>query len=93
MRLAFTASYRFGLYEQNDSPQLTGLGDRDDTLLAGFRLVYDGPAGTELSLGYEHDAFNRIGGGEGGFTVSRAFPAGRDLRLTPNLGAFGGAMN
>ena len=36
LRLALTASYRIGVYEEDDSPVLEGLGDRDDTLLEGF---------------------------------------------------------
>ncbi len=85
LRLALTASYRIGVYEEDDSPLLEGLGDRDDTLLAGLGLVYDGPGGTELGFRYEHDALDRIGGGTATLRLSRGFQAG-NVRLVPAFG-------
>ncbi|MDO3722087.1 MipA/OmpV family protein [Marinobacter sp. chi1] len=85
LRLALTASYRVGAYEEKDSPVLAGLGDRDSTLMAGFGLIYEWAYGLEFNLGYEHDVLDRIGGGAASASVSRGFQIG-NLRLTPELG-------
>ena len=85
LRLALTASYRIGVYEEGDSPALAGLGDRDDTLLAGLGLVYEVAAGVELDLRYEHDVLDRIGGGAAALRVSKGFQIGI-ARLSPRIG-------
>lgn len=85
LRLAITASYRIGAYEEDDSRVLEGLGDRDSTLMAGLGLVYEGPAGTEFDLRYEHDVLDQIGGGNATASVSRGFQVG-NFRLVPALG-------
>lgn len=85
LRLALTASYRLGAYDEGDSPALEGLGDRDSTLMAGLALVAELPAGVNLSLGYEHDVLDRIGGGEARLVASRSFQW-RRARFGPNLG-------
>ncbi|MBW7469501.1 MipA/OmpV family protein [Marinobacter sp. M216] len=85
LRLAVTASYRIGAYEEDDSEFLRGLGDRDSTLMAGLGLVYEAPYGLEIDLGYEHDALDQIGGGAAMARVSRGFQFG-NLRLSPELG-------
>jgi outer membrane protein len=85
VRLAVTASYRLGAYEESDSPALAGLGDRDATLMAGLALVAELPAGVNLSLGYEHDVLDQIGGGEARLVASRSFQWGL-ARFGPNLG-------
>ncbi|SDK25374.1 MipA/OmpV family protein [Microbulbifer yueqingensis] len=85
LRLALTASYRVGAYEEDDADILEGLGDRDSTLMAGLGLVYDGPNGFEFDLGYKHDVLDQIGGGTAVARVSRGFQFGR-LRLAPELG-------
>ena len=85
LRLALTASYRIGVYEEDDSPLLEGLGDRDDTLLAGLGLIYEGPGGTKLGLSYEHDVLDRIGGGTAKLRLSKAFQTG-NVRLVPAFG-------
>lgn len=84
LRLALTASYRIGSYEETDSPALAGLGDRESTLLAGLGLGADLPGGVELGVGYEHDVLDRIGGGAGRIEVSKGFQLGR-IRLQPQL--------
>jgi outer membrane protein len=76
LRLALAAEYRIGVYEEADSPFLAGLGDREDTLLAGLALQYDIAAGFELEALYQHDALDRIGGGQGSVSLSRGFPWG-----------------
>ncbi|WP_237059090.1 MipA/OmpV family protein [Microbulbifer sediminum] len=85
LRVALSASYRVGAYEEDDSDFLKGLGDRDSTLMAGLGLVYEGPSGFEFDLGYEHDVLDQIGGGTAVARVSRGFQFG-NLRLAPQLG-------
>lgn len=85
-RLAVSASYRIGVYEENDSPALGGLGDRDSTLMAGLGLRYEAPGGVNLSLRYERDVLDRIGGGAATARVSKSFQAGR-FRMAPQLQA------
>ena len=76
LRLALAAEYRIGVYEEADSPVLAGLGDRDNTLLAGLALQYEIAAGFELEANYQHDALDRIGGGAASVRLSRGFPWG-----------------
>ncbi|WP_250460382.1 MipA/OmpV family protein [Microbulbifer litoralis] len=85
LRLAVTANYRVGAYEESDAEILEGLGDRDSTVLGGVALIYEGPAGTEFDLRYQHDLLDRFGGGTASASVSRGFQFGR-LRLVPQLG-------
>jgi outer membrane protein len=85
-RLAASASYRIGVYEEDDSPALAGLGDRDGTLMAGLGFRYEAPGGVNLSLRYEHDVLDQIGGGAASARASKSFQAGR-FRMTPQLQA------
>ncbi len=85
LRLAATARYRLRPYEEDDSDALAGLGDREDTLMAGLAVISELPLGVNLSLGYEHDVLDRIGGGQATLEASRAFQWGA-ARLSPNLG-------
>ncbi len=84
LRLALSASYRIGVYEEDDSPVLEGLGDREDTLLAGLGLQYEFPGGFDASLRYEHDVLDRIGGGMATASLSKGFQLGF-VRLSPKL--------
>jgi outer membrane protein len=84
LRLAAAAEYRLGAYEASDSNILSGLGDRDDTLMAGLSLQYEIAQGFELELGYQHDVLDRIGGGEANARLSRGVPVGR-ITLVPKL--------
>ena len=76
LRLALAAEYRVGAYEEDDSPVLAGLGDRDSTLLAGLGLQYEIVEGFELEALYQHDALDRIGGGQANVRLSRGIPWG-----------------
>jgi outer membrane protein len=76
LRFAAAAEYRIGVYEEADSSFLSGLGDREDTLLAGFGLQYEIAEGFELELLYQHDALDRIGGGMANVRLSRGIPWG-----------------
>lgn len=83
-RLAASASYRIGVYEEDDSPALAGMGDRDGTLMAGLGMRFEIPGGVNLLLRYEHDVLDKIGGGTATARVSKAFQAGR-FRISPQL--------
>jgi outer membrane protein len=83
-RLAVSASYRVGVFEESDSVALAGLGDRDSTLMAGLGLRFEVPGGVNLSLRYEHDVLDKIGGGSATARLSKGFQAGR-FRFAPQL--------
>ena len=83
-RLAASASYRIGVYEESDSPALIGLGDRDSTLLGGLGFRYEIPGGVNLLLRYEHDVLDQIGGGTATARLSKGFQAGW-FRIAPQL--------
>lgn len=83
-RLALSASYRVGAYEEDDSPALVGLGDRESTLMAGLGFRYEIPGGVNLLVRYEHDALDRIGGGNGTARLSKGLQAGI-FRFFPQL--------
>jgi outer membrane protein len=85
-RLAASASYRIGVYEESDSSALAGLGDRDSTLMAGLGLRFEVPGGVNLLLRYEHDVLNRIGGGAATARLSKGFQVG-SFRFSPQLQA------
>lgn len=85
LRLALAANYRPGAYDEDDSHDLQGLGDRKATLMAGPELRAELPAGLDLSLGYRHDVLDRIGGGEADVSLGKSFSLG-DIRLTPDIG-------
>lgn len=76
LRLALAAEYRIGVYEEGDSPFLAGLGDRENTLLAGLGLQYEIAGGFEVEAIYQHDALDRIGGGLASLRLSRSIPWG-----------------
>lgn len=84
LRLAAAAEYRIGVYEESDSEFLQGLGDRDDTLLAGLGLQYEISEGFEVELVYQHDVLDRIGGGMANARLSRGIPVG-PVTLVPQV--------
>lgn len=83
-RLAASASYRIGTYEESDSPALSGLGDRESTLMAGLAYRLEIPGGINMLLRYEHDVLDKIGGGAATARLSKGFQAGW-LRIAPQL--------
>ena len=85
LRLALAGQFRIGVYDEEDSPVLAGMGDRENTLLAGLVLQAELPAGVDLELGYRHDILDRIGGGEASLNISRKLQSGI-FRVTPQLG-------
>ena len=84
LRLAATAKYRIGAYEESESDYLTGMGDRKDTVMAGLALQAELPGGIHLSAGYGHDLLNRIGGGAAQLGLSKSFQYGV-VRVSPNI--------
>ena len=84
LRLAAAAEYRVGAYEEGDSPFLAGLGDRENTLLAGLGLQYEFGDGFELEVTYQHDVLDRVGGGLANARLSRSFPWGV-ASITPQV--------
>ena len=85
VRLAALGSYRIGVYEEDDSSFLEGLGDRDDTFMLGLGLQAELPGGVELKAAYAHDAADEIGGGEASLAMEKSFQFGL-LRLSPEVG-------
>ena len=85
LRFAATAGYRIGVYEEDDSRILRGLGDRDDTVMAGLALIWELPAGVNLKAGCEHDVLDEIGGGSARISADKSFQFG-SARLTPEIG-------
>ena len=85
VRLAATARYRLGAYEEEDSHYLEGMGDRKDSLFCGLALQGMLPAGARISAGYEHDALDRVGGGFGRLALRRGFQFGK-VSVSPNVG-------
>lgn len=84
LRLAATAEYRIGVYEEDGSDYLSGMGDAESTLMAGLALQAELPGGVDLSVGSSVDALNQIGGYEGSIEVSKSFQLGI-LRVSPSL--------
>ena len=85
LRLALAGEYRIAVYQEEDSPLLLGMGDRDSTLLAGPVIQAELPGDVDLELGYKHDVLDRIGGGTANLSISRSLQFGI-IRITPQLG-------
>ena len=83
--LAVTGSYRLGAYDEEDSPALAGMGDRQDTFTAGLALQAFLPGGIDVSAGYEQDLLDRYNGGEARLGVEKSFQRGL-FTLTPQVG-------
>lgn len=85
LRLALTGQYRIGVYKEEDSPFLAGMGDRESTFMAGLAIQAELPGVVDLVLGYEHDVLDRIGGGTANLRISKGLQSGI-FRFTPQLG-------
>jgi MipA family protein len=64
LRLAATGRYRIGVYDEDDSPYLQGMGDRSDTFMVGLGVQADLPLGVKAAAIYEYDVTGNIGGSE-----------------------------
>jgi outer membrane protein len=76
LRLGGTGTYRMGVYEEDESDFLAGMGDRKDTVMVGLALEGNLPGGVGLSLSYEHDAIDEIGGGAARIEFDKSFQSG-----------------
>jgi outer membrane protein len=85
LRLAAAGKYRPGVYDEDDSDYLEGMGDRDSTFTAGLALQAELPQGFDLALSYEHDVLDRVGGGEARVAIDKSFQLGT-FRFSPELG-------
>ncbi len=84
VRLAATGNYRIGVYEEDESLYLKGMGDRKDTFMAGLSLQAELPRGVDLSVGYTHDILDEIGGGTVRLELKKSFQLGI-FRLSPTI--------
>ncbi len=85
LSVAAGLQYRMGVYEEDESSWLQGMGDRKDTLMLGLNVKYKLPGGIDTRLGYTYDVLDRIGGGAAGFTIDKSFQLGI-FRLSPGIG-------
>lgn len=84
-RLAATARYRMGAYDEEDSDFLEGMGDRKGSVFAGLALQAPLGAGVRASAGYEHDVLDRVGGGSGRLALRRGWQIGK-CSVAPSVG-------
>ena len=86
INLAARGTYAIGVYEEEDSPFLEGMGDRESTFMSGLAIQNEFPGGFQGQLSYEHDVLDRIGGGTAKIQLSKSFQYGI-FRFSPQLGA------
>ena len=84
-QLAATVRARFPAYEERDAEVLRGLGDRDLVGLFGAQADLELGSDWILRLGYEHDVFDTVGGGEATAALRRRIDRGA-FSFTPSLG-------
>ncbi len=84
LRLAVTGHYRIGVYEEDESDLLKGMGDRQDTFMAGLAIRAELPGGIDLSAKYEHDVLDEIGGGTAGLELKKSYQSGI-VRFSPKI--------
>ena len=85
LRLGLAGQYRIGVYKEEDSPVLKGMGDRESTLLAGLVIQAELPGNVDLEFGYKHDVLDRVGGAAASLSISKSLQFGI-ARVTPKLG-------
>ncbi|MBT3193659.1 MAG: DUF2141 domain-containing protein [Verrucomicrobia bacterium] len=84
LRLAGTLGFRLGSYKESDSKWLEGLGDRKATIMGGLALKWECTSGVDVSLKYNHDVIDRVGGGVSQLGIQRPLRWGR-MGLTPSF--------
>jgi outer membrane protein len=85
LRLAATGKYRIGVYKEGESDFLEGMGDRNDTLMAGLALHAELPGGVDLTASYGHDVLEKIGGGAARLEIDKSFRV-KIFRFSPKIG-------
>lgn len=85
IRLAATGEYRIGVYDEDESNFLEGMGDRENTFMAGLSLLAELPKGVELTVSYEHDVLDNIGGGTACLQLEKSFQYSV-FRISPSIG-------
>ncbi len=84
LRLAATGRYRIGVYNEDDSDFLQGMGDRSSTFMAGLAIRARLPGGVDFTARYEHDVLDKIGGGEARLEFDKSLQFGI-VRFTPAI--------
>ena len=85
LRIAAIGKYRIGVYEEKESDFLEGMGDRKGTFMAGLALQGELPRNMDISVSYEHDVLDKIGGGIAQIELKRSFQSG-PYRFSPKIG-------
>ena len=83
-RLSLLGQYRFSAYDENDSSFLQGLGDREDTVMAGLKSKSRLGDHLDLELSVQIDILDRVGGAKADIAISRSWQINK-TRLTPKL--------
>lgn len=83
--VAAAARYRMGVYQEKDSLFLSGMGDRESTVMMGFVLKYRIAGGLKFQARYDYDLLGRLNGGEASLTIQKSFHLG-PLRFSPEIG-------
>ena len=85
VRTAIVGSYRAGAYDENDSSALQGMGDREDTFMAGLSAEVDLADRVTFSGKIQADVLNRIGGGTAEVNISYGLSFMK-LNMSPYVG-------
>lgn len=84
-RLAATGRYRIGVYDEDDSAFLAGMGDRRDTFMVGLGVQAELPLGVKALAKYEYDVLGSIGGSEARIGFAKPLQFGV-FRFVPEIG-------
>lgn len=85
LRLAATGRYRIGVYKEDESDFLKGMGDRKGTFMGGLALFAELPKGVDLKASYEHDILDKIGGGTARLQIAKSIQFST-FRFSPEIG-------
>ena len=86
VQVAALAAWRFQSYDQNDSPVLAGMADRDGTLDLGAQATMAPSDRMDLAVSARGDAFGRHGGYEVEAQIAYELADGRAVSLRPQAG-------
>jgi len=82
---ALTVQYRLAAYDEEDSPILRGMGDRNSTVMGGLAFQANLPAGIRMSAGFDQDLLGRVRGGTRKVGMNKSFQGGL-FTLSPQVG-------